>query len=254
MTDAFAAKAALVTGAGHGLGPAIARRLHRDGSRIAVHDDAGTGALQAVRDECKAVAVTGDLADPRVAARLVGEAEQALGSIDILVVTHATMAMGPFSEQDPQVWWRHIQVNLTASFLLAQAAVPCMRRCGGGRIVFVISEAGVIGMRNASGYSTSQGGLIALTKSLGRELAVENIIANAIAPSYMDTPQLEADAADSGVSLAEVRQRYEKSIPVGRVPRPEEIAAVVSYLAGPYGGAVVGQVLQPNGGSTRARA
>jgi 2-hydroxycyclohexanecarboxyl-CoA dehydrogenase len=254
MASNFRAQTALVTGAGQGLGQAIVRRLHADGLRVAAHDIAETYGLRNLRDELRAAIVTGDFADPAAAPRVAAEAERALGSVDVLVVNHATMAMAPFADQDPRLWWRHIQVNLTASFQLAQAVVPGMRRRGGGRIVFISSEAGVVGMRNATAYSASKGGIIALTKSLGRELAAEDIIANAIAPSYMNTPQLEVDAADAGVSRAEIRRRYAAVIPVGRVAEPAEIAAVVSYLAGPYAGAVVGQVLQPNGGTTRARA
>ncbi|MDQ1665594.1 MAG: 2-hydroxycyclohexanecarboxyl-CoA dehydrogenase, partial [Actinomycetota bacterium] len=121
-------------------------------------------------------------------------------------------------------------------------------------IIIIASEAGVVGMRNATAYSASKGGLIALTKSLGRELAPEGIVTNAIAPSYVDTPQLQVDAADAGVSIAEIRERAAAQIPLGRIATPEEIAAVAAFLASPGAGSLVGQVLQPNGGTTRTRA
>jgi NAD(P)-dependent dehydrogenase (short-subunit alcohol dehydrogenase family) len=95
---------------------------------------------------------------------------------------------------------------------------------------------------------------IALTKGLGRELAPQGILANAIAPSFIDTEQLRVDAEDAGITLEEMRQRYREQIPVRRLATPEEIAGAIAFLAGPGSSAVVGQILQPNGGVTRTRA
>ena len=106
----------------------------------------------------------------------------------------------------------------------------------------------------ATAYASSKAGLIALTKSLGRELAPENIIVNAVAPGVIDTPQLEVDAADAGVELAEMHARYAAQIPAGRIGRPEEIAAAVALLARRDVGAFAGQTIQINGGATRCRA
>ncbi|MDQ1618868.1 MAG: 2-hydroxycyclohexanecarboxyl-CoA dehydrogenase, partial [Actinomycetota bacterium] len=174
--------------------------------------------------------------------------------IDVLVANHAAMAMAPFLDMAPSDWWHQIEVNLSGTFRLVQAVLPGMRASGGGRIIIIASEAGVVGMRNATAYSASKGGLIALTKSLGRELAPEGIVTNAIAPSYVDTPQLQVDADDAGVSIAEIRERAAEQIPLGRIATPEEIAAVAAFLASPGAGSLVGQVLQPNGGTTRTRA
>jgi NAD(P)-dependent dehydrogenase (short-subunit alcohol dehydrogenase family) len=128
-----------------------------------------------------------------------------------------------------------------------------MRRMGGGNVVVIASEWGVIGWPQASAYSASKAGLIALTKTLGRELAPERITVNAIAPGVVDTPQLQVDAEDAGVTLDEMRRRYAADIPAGRLGRADEIASAAALLARSDIAAMVGQTLQINGGSTRCR-
>ncbi len=129
-----------------------------------------------------------------------------------------------------------------------------MRRRGGGRIIVVSSEWGVIGWPGATAYAASKAGLISLVKTLGRELAPEGIIVNAVAPGVTDTPQLEVDALDAGISLAQMHSTYAAGIPLGRIAQPDEISAVVALLADFRLSAMVGQVVQANGGSTRSRA
>ncbi|MDQ1667271.1 MAG: 2-hydroxycyclohexanecarboxyl-CoA dehydrogenase [Actinomycetota bacterium] len=245
---------ALVTGAAQGLGHAIATRLAQDGHRTVVTDRTASAALTALSGQIGGIAIPADVADPDQVAALVSEASARIGAIDVLVANHAAMAMAPFLDMAPSDWWHQIEVNLSGTFRLVQAVLPGMRASGGGRIIIIASEAGVVGMRNATAYSASKGGLIALTKSLGRELAPEGIVTNAIAPSYVDTPQLQVDADDAGVSIAEIRERAAAQIPLGRIATPEEIAAVAAFLASPGAGSLVGQVLQPNGGTTRTRA
>src|ERR1700751_1385424 len=109
------------------------------------------------------------------------------------------MGMGPVLTQDPTVLGRQIDVNLSGHFRLIQAVVPHMRAAGGGRIVLIASGWGVIGHPNAPAYAASKAGLIALAKGLGRELAPDGIVSNAIAPSYIDTEKLQVDADDLGI-------------------------------------------------------
>lgn len=245
---------ALVTGAAQGLGRAVVQRLAKDGCTVIANDLVADDRLESLAAETGAEVAAADVADVDAVRELLAGVSARHGHVDVLVANHAYMAMAPFLEQSPEDWWRHLEVNLSGTFHLVQGVVPGMREAGGGRIVIITSEAGVIGMRNATGYAASKGGLIALTKSLGRELARDGIITNAIAPSFMDTPQLQVDADDAGITLAEMHKRYAEAIPVGRLARPEEIAAVVAFLAGPGSGSFVGQVLQPNGGTTRTRA
>jgi 2-hydroxycyclohexanecarboxyl-CoA dehydrogenase len=245
---------ALVTGAAQGLGHATALRLAADGYRVAVNDIADDDRLRGLADRIGGIAVPADIADPAAGAEMARAVAGRLGPVQILVANAAAMAMSPFLDAKPGEWWRQIDVNLSGHFRLIQAVIPGMRALGHGRIVIIASGWGVIGHPNATAYAASKAGLIALTKGLGRELGPQGILANAIAPSYIDTEQLRVDAADAGISLDEMRQRYRDLVPVRRLASPDDIAAAVSFLAGPGSSALVGQVLQPSGGVTRTRA
>lgn len=243
---------ALVTGAAQGIGAAIARRLAADGAAVVVNDVADGEALAEVAAAVGGRAVGGDLCDPAAVAALADE-ERTGGPVDVLVCNAAYMTMAPMVADDEDDWWRVVDTNLVATFLLIQALLPGMRRVGGGNVVVIASEWGVTGWPGATAYAASKAGLIALTKTLGRELAREHVTVNAIAPGVVDTPQLRVDADAAGTTLEEIRRRYARDIPAGRIGRPEEIAAAAALLARNDVGALVGQTLQINGGSTRCR-
>src|SRR5215470_7764315 len=245
---------ALVTGAAQGLGRATALRLAADGYRVAVNDITDDGRLSELAGLIGGISAPADIADPEAGPPMVHAVAEALGPVQVLVANAAAMAMSPFLEASPGGWWHQIEVNLSGHFRLIQAAIPGMRACRHGRIVIITSGWGVIGHPNATAYAASKAGLIALTKGLGRELGPQGILTNAIAPSFIDTEQLRVDAGDAGITLEEMRQRYREQIPVRRLATLEDIAGAVAFLAGPGGSAMVGQVLQPNGGVTRTRA
>jgi NAD(P)-dependent dehydrogenase (short-subunit alcohol dehydrogenase family) len=247
-------KVALVSGAGQGLGRRIAERFGREGARLVVNDRKPSDGLDEVVAATGAVPVIADISDPAAVARMFEEIEAEVGDLDVLAANHAYMSMSPFTEHEPEDWWLNVDVNLTGTFHLIRSALPGMRRRGGGRIVIIASEFGVVGWANATAYSCSKTGLIALTKTLARELGPEGISANAIAPGIMDTPQLDVDALDAGVSPEEIRVRYAAETPIKRIGRPEEVAALATFLASERASAFVGQILQPNGGTTRALA
>jgi NAD(P)-dependent dehydrogenase (short-subunit alcohol dehydrogenase family) len=243
----------LVTGAAQGMGAAIAERLAADGLRVGVNDRVRSPQLLEVADRVGGFPVPADVSDRDAVFAAVAGIEREHGDIGVLVCNAAYMTMGSLTEHDEADWWRVVDTNLTGTFHLIQAVLPGMRRLGGGHIVVIASEWGVTGWPRATAYSASKAGLISLTKTLGRELAPEGVYVNAIAPGVTDTPQLEVDAADAGLTLEQMHAEYAKDIPVGRIGRPQEIAAGVSLLTRPDMGALVGQVLQINGGTTRCR-
>jgi len=247
-------KVVLVTGAAQGMGAEHARRLAASGATVAVNDREASAGLSALASELSGLAAPGDVSDPEQVRALVQRVESELGPIDVLVANHAFMTMGPFLDADPATWWKVIDTNLGGTFHLVQAVLPGMRRRGAGRIVVISSEWGVTGWPEATAYSASKAGLISLVKTLGRELAPEGIIVNAVAPGVTDTPQLEVDARSAQITLDEMRAVYAGSIPLGRIGTPAEIAGVVALLCDFRLSAIIGQVVQANGGSTRGRA
>ena len=247
-------RVALITGAAQGLGHATALRLAADGFTVAVNDLADDGRLTDLAERTGGLAFVADISDPVAGPAMVRAVADRLGPVEVLVANAAAMSMSPFLESKPDEWWRQIDVNLSGHFRIIQAVIPGMRVLGHGRIVIISSGWGVIGHPNATAYAASKAGLIALTKGLGRELGPQGILTNAIAPSFIDTEQLQVDADDAGLTLDEMRRVYSELIPVRRLASPDDIAAAVAFLAGPGSSAIVGQILQPNGGVTRTRA
>ena len=229
-------------------------RLAADGFTVAVNDLTDDGRLTDLAERTGGIAVPADISDPVAGPAMVRGRRARLGPVEVLVANAAAMAMSPFLESKPDEWWHQIDVNLSGHFRLIQAVIPGMRALGHGRIVIISSGWGVIGHPNATAYAASKAGLIALTKGLGRELGPQGILTNAIAPSFIDTEQLQVDADDAGLTLDEMRRVYSELIPVRRLASPDDIAAAVAFLAGPGSSAVVGQILQPSGGVTRTRA
>lgn len=247
-------RVALVTGAAQGIGRAIAERLARDGATVAVNGLRHDARVDEVVAATGGLPAPADVSDPAAVSEMVDHLEARIGTVDVLVVNHAYMTMAPLVDHDLDDWWRVVDTNLGGAFHLVQAVLPGMLRAGTGRIVLVSSEWGVTGWPGATAYAASKAGLISLTKTLGRELAPQGVIVNAVAPGVIDTPQLEVDAQAAGTTRDQIIKAYADTIPMGRVGRPEEIAATVALLADPRMSAFVGQVLQVNGGSTRARA
>jgi 2-hydroxycyclohexanecarboxyl-CoA dehydrogenase len=252
--NALEGTVALVSGAAQGIGRATALRLAADGATVVANDREPSPELDDVAKACGGVAAVADVSDLEAVQEMVARVEAGVGPVGLLVANAAYMSMGRFLEQDEVDWWRHIDTNLSGTFYLVRSVLPGMRRLSGGRIVIISSEWGMIGWSNATAYAASKAGLISLGKTLGRELAPENIITNVVAPGVIDTPQLENDARDAGVSSEEMKSLYAAETPLGRIGRPEEVAATVAFLAREGSAALVGQIVQPNGGTTRGGA
>lgn len=216
----LAGRRAVVTGGAQGIGQAIVRRFAASGARVIVWD-INRAAAQAVADEVGGQARTVELTDDAD----VAAAAAAAGPVDILVNNAGiTGGNAKLWEIDPLVWRRVQEVNLNAPFVACRALVPGMIERGYGRIVNVASIAGKEGNPNASHYSASKAGLIALTKSLGKELAGTGVIANCITPAAARTPifdQMKQEHIDYMLS----------KIPMNRFLEPDEAAALVAWLA-----------------------
>ncbi|HEX2312687.1 MAG TPA: SDR family oxidoreductase [Thermomonospora sp.] len=253
---------ALITGAAGGLGRAVAHRLAADGHLIALSDLPDEGRVEALHKLAAelggpsgALVAPADVADPDDVHRMVAEVEERAGEpVGVLVAGAAYLTMAPLAEHDPDDWWRVVDTNLGGTFACCQAVLPGMAERGGGRMILIASEWGITGWPHATAYSASKAGIITLAKSLGRELGQQGIAVNAVAPSYIDTPQLDVDARDAGVTPEEIRARYAARVPLGRIAAPEEVAEAVAFLADPRLMTLVGQVLHVNGGTTRSRA
>lgn len=243
-------RVALVTGAGQGMGRAIAERLSAEGAKVAAND-LNPETAAATAEAVGGISVPFDVSEPDAIEAGVSDVERRLGPVELLVANHAFMTMAPFLEESPENWRRILDVNLFGNGILIERCAPGMAERGFGRIVVIASEWGVIGWPNATAYAASKGGLISMVKSVARAVGVRGVAVNAIAPGVTDTPQLDVDALDAGVSHEEIARRYGEDIPLGRVGRPEEIAATVAFLCSTNAEAFVGQVLHPNGGSTR---
>jgi len=254
MSTKLDGRVALVTGAARGMGAAHARRLAAAGATVAVNDIRDSAELAALADEIGGLSAAGDVSDPAECVRIAADVVQAAGRLDVLVANHAYMTMAPLLDHGDADWWKVVDTNLSGTFYLVQAVLPHMRDAGAGRIVVVSSEWGITGWPEATAYAASKSGLISLVKTLGRELAPERIIVNAVAPGVTDTPQLQVDADAAGVELDAIHGHYASSIPLGRIGLPDEVAAAVALLSHFDVEAIVGQVISCNGGSTRSRA
>lgn len=244
----IAGRAALVTGAGQGIGRAIAERLAAEGARVVANDIDPATAHATARD-VGGIAAPFDCADRSAVQAGIAEAAARVGVIELTVVNHAFMTMAPFCEESPEDWRRTLDVNLAGCLWVLQAAARGMVAGGYGRIVCIASEWGLTGWPEASAYTASKGGVVSLVRSAGRALGPLGVAVNAIAPGVTATPQLQVDADALGVSYDEMVALYAKDAPLGRIARPADIAATAAFLVSEPAGALVGQVLSPNGGS-----
>ncbi len=236
-------KTALVTGASGGIGAAIARALHARGAKVALH---GTKveALEALAAELGegAVVVPANLSDPAQVEDLFKKAETALGGgVDILVnnagLTRDTLILR-MKDDD---WDSVINVNLTAGFRLARAAVKGMMKRRWGRIIGITSVVGVTGNPGQVNYAASKAGMIGMSKALAQEVATRGITVNTVAPGMIAT-------AMTDVLNDAQKEAMNSRIPAGRLGTPDDIAAAVLYLASNEAAYVTGQTLHVNGG------
>ncbi len=238
-------KVALVTGAGRGIGLAVARRFLGEGWRVALLDiDAGLleGAMAELTAPDRTLALQCDVADAAGVARAVREAGAQWGRLDALVNNAGVAVFKPILEVTPEDWARVMAVNLTGPFLMVQAAAPLMAEGGGGAVVNITSISGLRASTLRTAYGTSKAGLAHLTKQQAVELASLGIRVNAVAPGPVETAMAKA------VHTPEIRRDYHDTIPLARYGLEAELANVIVFLCGAEASFVTGQEIAVDGG------
>jgi 2-hydroxycyclohexanecarboxyl-CoA dehydrogenase len=239
---------ALVTGGASGIGAATARRLAAEGARVVVADinEDGAGAVAAELDGGVAVAM--DVADTAAVRAAVASATEAAGPIDILVNNAGTDLPGFFVKTTEEIWDFVIAVNLRGTLAVTHAVLPGMHERGRGSIVNVASEAGRVGSQMSSTYSAAKAGVIGFTKAIARESARFGVRCNAIAPGPIDTPLLNAAPEVMGELGARLKQGMIDATVMRRLGTPDEVAAVIAFLASDDASYMTGQTLGVSGG------
>ncbi|MGE0315802.1 MAG: SDR family NAD(P)-dependent oxidoreductase [Lautropia sp.] len=245
----------VVTGAGRGIGAAIAARLAADGARLSLLGR-DLDALQAfaarLPDGARAHACRCDVTDVASVEAAFSQARAAHGPVAVLVNNAGQAASAPLGRTTDALWQQMLAVNLTGTFNCTRAALPDLLAAGAGRIVNVASTAGQRGYAYVAAYAAAKHGVIGLTRSLALEVAARGITVNAVCPGYTDTDLLKESVANvvakTGRSLDEARAGFAKASPLGRVVDPREVADAVAWLCGDAAAAVTGQSISISGG------
>jgi NAD(P)-dependent dehydrogenase (short-subunit alcohol dehydrogenase family) len=248
MTKQFENKVAIVTGAGSGIGEAIARQLAEQGAMVVAADLNEKGASQVAaaieRDGRTAVGIRQDVGDPVSVKKSVEFALEKFGRLDVAVNNAGiTGDLAPLADYSLEGWDRVIAVNLSGVFYGMKYQIPAMLRSGGGSIVNIASILGSVAARDSAGYNAAKHGVVGLTKTAALEYSKDGVRVNAIGPGYIDTPLLQAlekEVYDGLVGLH----------PIGRLGKPEEVAQLAVFLASDRASFVTGSYHLVDGGYT----
>lgn len=243
-------RTAFVTGSGSGIGREIAKLLASRGMTLIVADINKEGAAETVsqikENDGEAVAVHCDVTSLESVKKAVQESVEAFGKIDVLVNNAGWDKVEPFLKSEPDTWKKIIDINLMGQIHTCKEILPLMIENGYGKVVNIASDAARVGSSGEAVYSAAKGGVVALTKTLAREMARYKININCVAPGPSDTPLFqEIGSYNEGLAGA-----LEKAIPFRRLAQPQDIAGAVAYFVSDDAGYVTGQTLSVSGGLT----
>lgn len=244
-------RVAVVAGGAKGIGAATAQALGSDGMKVVIVDidgESGQKSAAAVEEAgSQAVVVEADVSKSADAGRAAEEAVSSFGRIDVLVNSAGIQRYGDVVETAEEVWDEVLRVNLKSMFLMAKHCVPHITAAGGGAIVNVASVQGFAAQRGVAAYSASKGGVIALTRAMAVDHAPA-IRVNCVCPGSVDTPMLREAAATFFDDPEDAIQQWGEMHPLGRVARPDEVAAVISFLVSPKSSFITGSAVLADGG------
>ena len=245
-------RVAIVTGAGRGIGAAIAHRLAADGMSLGVVDldeqASARTAKEITENGGHAIPIGADVADERAAGDAVQQTAAELGPVTVLVNGAGIIRDNLIFRMSTDDWDAVIDVHLRGAFLMSRAAQTHMTQAKWGRIIN-ISSTSALGNRGQANYAAAKAGLIGFTKTLALELGKFGVTANAIAPGFIETDMTQASAARQGLDFEDWKLAAARDIPIGRIGQPEDVAAVASFLCRAEAGYVSGQVIYVNGGA-----
>ena len=246
-------KTVIVTGGGGGIGGATCRRFAEEGAKVAVLD-MNLDAAQKVATEIEAAggvakAFKCDITDRSAVDAAVASAESVLGPIDVLVNNAGWDVFKPFTKTVPAEWEKLIAINLTGALHMLHAVLPGMAERKAGRIVNIASDAARGGSSGEAVYSACKGGLVALSKTLAREHARQNITVNVVCPGPTDTALL-AGVAEGARDPAKLMEAFRSAIPLGRLGQPDDLASAIAFFGSDDAGFITGQVISVSGGLT----
>jgi 3-oxoacyl-[acyl-carrier protein] reductase len=245
-------RVAIVTGAGRGIGAAIAHRLAADGMSVGVVDLDEQGSRRTAKEITenggRAIPIGADVADETAAGNAVQQTAAELGPVTVLVNSAGIIRDNLIFRMSTADWDSVMDVHLRGAFLMTRAAQTHMTQASWGRIVN-ISSTSALGNRGQANYAAAKAGLIGFTKTLALELGKFGVTANAIAPGFVETEMTAATAARQGLDFEEWKSSIARDIPLGRIGQPEDVAAVASFLCSEDAGYVSGQVIYVSGGA-----